>query len=115
MRLRFPVLALLRTALVAGAIPAVGSAAPRHNHGLTLNAIPHSILAGEDVLVYGRLKGGTVSNQPIVLYQHLDGFRGGYVPVGTTNTDSGGFYEFTESNVSTNRSWFTRGPGNTHS
>jgi hypothetical protein len=115
MRLRFTVLALLLTALAAGAISAVSSAAPRHNHGLTLNAIPHSILAGEDVLVYGHLKGGTVSNQPIVLYQHLRGFRNGYVPVGTTHTDSRGFYEFTESNVSTNRNWFTRGPGNTHS
>jgi hypothetical protein len=115
MRLRFTVLALLLTALVAGVIPAVGSAAPRHNHGVTINAIPHSILAGEDALVYGHLKGGTVSNQPIVLYQHLGGFRGGYVPVGSTHTDSRGFYEFTESNVSTNRSWFTRGPGNSHS
>ncbi len=115
MRLRLTVLALLLSALTLGALPAVGSAAPRHNHGLTVNAIPHSILAGEDVLVYGHLKGGTVSDQSIVLYQHLEGFRGGYVPVGTTTTDSRGFYEFTESNVSTNRSWFTRGPGNTHS
>ncbi len=115
MRLRFTVLALLLTALVAGALPAVGSAAPRHNHGLTINAIPHSILAGEDVLVYGHLKGGTVSGQSIVLYQHLAGFRGGYVPVASTKTDSRGFYEFTESNVSSNRSWFTRGPGNSHS
>jgi hypothetical protein len=115
MRLRFVVLASLLTALAAGGLPAAGTAAPRHNHGLTINAIPHSILSGENVLVYGRLKGDTVANQPIVLYQHLDGFRGGYTPVGSTKTDSRGFYEFNENNVLTNRRWFTRGPGHTHS
>jgi hypothetical protein len=115
MRLRFVVLASLLTALVAGIVPAAGTAAPRHNHGLTINAIPHRIQAGEDVLVYGFLKGGTVSNQPIVLYQHLDGFGGGYTAVDHTTTDSRGFYEFNENGVLTNRRWFTRGPGHTHS
>jgi hypothetical protein len=56
-----------------------------------------------------------VGNQPIVLYQHLTGFGGGYTRVATTTTSSNGFYEFTESNVLTNRSWFTRGPDRTHS
>ncbi len=115
MRLRFVVLASLLTALVAGIVPAVGNAAPRHNHGLTINALPHSIQAGESVLVYGHLKGGTVAHQPIVLYQHLDGFRGGYTAVANTTTDSNGFYDFTENNVLTNTNWFTRGPSGTHS
>lgn len=115
MRLRFTVLALLLTAFAAGVTPAVGNAAPRHNHGLTIRAIPHSIQAGENALVYGRLEGTGNADQPIVLYQHLTGFRGGYVPVATTHTDSRGFYEFTENDVSSNRSWFTRGPGNSHS
>jgi hypothetical protein len=115
MRLRFVVLASLLTALVAGIVPAAGTAAPRHNHGLTINAIPHRIQAGENVLVYGFLKGGTVGNQPIVLYQHLDGFGGGYTAVDHTTTDSRGFYEFNENGVLTNRNWFTRGPGHTHS
>jgi hypothetical protein len=115
MRLRFAVLASLLTALAAGITPAVGNAAPRHNHGLTINAIPHAIQSGENVLVYGYLKGGTVGGQSIVLYQHLDGFGGGYTRVATATTDSRGFYEFTESNVLTNRRWFTRGPSHTHS
>jgi hypothetical protein len=115
MRLRFVVLASLLTALVAGTVPAAGNAAPRHNHGLTINAIPHSIQAGDSVLVYGRLKGGMVGGQPIVLYQHLDGFGGGYVAVANATTDSHGFYRFTEDDVLTNRSWFTRGPDHTHS
>jgi hypothetical protein len=115
MRLRFVVLASLLTALTAGTLPAAGNAAPRHNHGLTINAIPHSILSGEDVTVYGRLKGGTVANQTIVLYQHLDGFGGGYTAVASTQTNSNGFYKFDETNVQTNRRWFTRGPSHTHS
>jgi hypothetical protein len=108
MRLRFVVLASLLTALAAGTVPAVGNAAPRRNHGLTINASPHSIIAGQSVLIYGRLRGGNVDDQAIVLYQHLAGFGGGYTAVGSTTTDSGGYYKFPQSNVLTNRSWFTR-------
>jgi hypothetical protein len=115
MRLRLVVLASLLTALAAGTLPAVGQAAPRHNHGLTINVIPHSIQAGDDVTIYGRLKGTNASGQTIVLYQHLDGFGGGYTKMAQTTTRSGGFYEFPESNVLTNRSWFVAGPDNTHS
>jgi hypothetical protein len=115
MRLRFAVLALLLTVLAAGAVPAVGNAAPRHNRGLTINAMPHSIEAGETVVVYGRLKGANAANQPIVLYQHLTGFGGGYTAVATTNTNARGVYQFSETNILTNRIWFTRGPDRTHS
>jgi hypothetical protein len=115
MRLRFVVLASLLTALAAGALPAAGNAAPRHNHGLTINVTDRSIQAGDNVVVYGRLKGGTVGGQTIVLYQHLDGFGGGYTAVATTTTNADGSYEFPENDVLTNRNWFTRGPSGTHS
>ena len=55
MRLRFTVLASIVTALMALAIPGVGNAAPKHNRGLTINATPNPILAGEGVLIYGQL------------------------------------------------------------
>jgi hypothetical protein len=117
MRLRFAVLASLLTVLVAVAVPGVASAAPRHNHGLTINAIPRSITAGEGVLIYGQLKGGTVADQPIVLYHHLADSGRGYTRVAETTTDSRGFYEFirAEDVVLTNRSWFVTGPNDTHS
>jgi hypothetical protein len=115
MRLRFVALASLLFALAGGIVPAVSHAAPRHNHGLTINAIPHAIQAGEDVLVYGHLKGGSIANQPIVLYQHVAGSGHGYTLVSNTTTDSNGLYEFTESDVASNRSWFTRGPDGSHS
>jgi hypothetical protein len=112
MRLRLAVLASVVTTLVAVALPSVSTAAPRHNRGLTINAIPNPILAGEGVFIYGYLQGGTVAGQTIVLYHHLAGTPG-YTRVAVTTTDPRGFYEFTraEDVVMTNRSWFVRETG----
>ena len=112
MRPRFAVLAIVVTTLLASAVPSVVSAAPRHNRGLTINAIPNPIDAGEGVLIYGYLHVAPVGGQTIVLYHHLAGIPG-YTRVGRTTTDSRGFYEFTraEEVVMTNRSWFVREAG----
>jgi hypothetical protein len=116
MRLRFALLGSLLTALVAVGVPAAASAAPIHNRGLTINATPNPILAGEGVLIYGQLKGGDISRQPIRLYHRINPSNR-FTLVGKTITDSFGFYEFTraEGVVYTNRSWFVRGPDSTHS
>jgi hypothetical protein len=116
MRPRFTVLASLLATLVVAAVPATAAAAPRHNHGLTINATPNPIIAGEGVLIYGQLRGTDVADQPILLYHRLaDSSR--FTLVGATKTESHGFYEFTraEGVVLTRRSWFARGPGHTHS
>lgn len=112
MRLRFAVLAAMMTALVALAIPGAGSAAPRHNRGLTINATPDPILAGEGVLIYGQLNNPPVGGQTIVLYHHIAGIPG-YTRIGSTTTNPSGFYEFTraEDVVMTNRDWFVREAG----
>ncbi len=113
MRLRLAVLATLVTTLAAGAVTSVASAAPRHNRGLTINAIPNPIDAGEGVFIYGQLNVGPAGGQTIVLYHHLADSGLGYTKVGQTTTDSRGFYEFTraEDVVLTNRSWFVREQG----
>jgi hypothetical protein len=113
MRPRLAVLATVVTTLLAVAMPSIVSAAPRHNRGLTINAIPNPILAGEGVFIYGQLNDTPVSGQTIVLYHHLAGSGLGYTRVGETTTDSRGFYEFTraEDVVMTNRSWFVREAG----
>ncbi len=113
MRPRFAVLAIVVTTLLAVVAPSVVSAAPRHNRGLTINAIPNPIDAGEGVLIYGHLNVPPVGGQTIVLYHHLAGSGLGYTRVGQTTTDSHGFYEFTraEDVVMTNRSWFVREAG----
>ncbi len=116
MRIRFALLGSLLTALVAVAVPAVATAAPVHNRGLTVNATPNPILAGEGVLIYGQLRGGSPSGQPVRLYHRINP-SDHFSLIGHTKTDSFGFYEFTraEGIVYTNRSWFVRGPDGTHS
>ena len=52
MRLRFTVLATALVALALAAVPGAASAAPRHSRGLTIHAVPHTIIAGEAVLIY---------------------------------------------------------------
>jgi hypothetical protein len=113
MRARFAVLATVVTTLVAALVPSVVNAAPSHNRGLTINAIPNPIDAGEGVFIYGHLNVAPVGGQKIILYHHLAGSGRGYTKVGHTTTDSHGFYEFTraEDVVMTNRSWFVREAG----
>ncbi len=113
MRPRLAVLAMVVTTLVAVAVPSLATAAPRHNRGLTINAIPNPIDSGEGVFIYGHLNVAPVADQTIVLYHHLAGSGNGYTKVGRTTTDSHGFYEFTraEDVVTTNRSWFVRDAG----
>jgi hypothetical protein len=112
MRLRSIVLATALVAFAPAAIPGAGAAAPSHNRGLTIHAVPNSIIAGEGVLIYGRLRGPGHGDQVIRLYHRLNPF-----PIGTTHTNSAGYYEFirAEGIVTTNRSWYTRGPLFTHS
>jgi hypothetical protein len=117
MRLRVCGLACALTAL--GSIVAAGpaSAAPRHNHHLTIAAAPNPVSAGEGVVIYGRLFGPNSGNEPITLYHHVFGGRFGYRRVSMTTTNGSGYYEFTraEGVVETNRNWFVRGPDGSHS
>jgi hypothetical protein len=117
MRLRIAMLACALTALGSVAIPSLASAAPRHNHHLTIAATPNPVIAGEGVLIYGRLLGAANAGQTIQLYHHLLGSGQGYTLVSTTTTDASGYYEFprAEGVVYTNRNWFVRGPDGSHS
>jgi hypothetical protein len=110
MRLRLAVLAALVTTLATCTVSSVAGATPLHDRGLTINAIPNPIDAGEGVFIYGQLNVGPVGGQTIVLYHHVAGSFRGYTKVGETTTDSRGFYEFTraENVVMTNRSWLVR-------
>jgi hypothetical protein len=116
MRPRFAVLGSVLTALVIAASPAISGAAPRHNHGLTINAAPNPIISGEPVLVYGQLNAGQVGGQTILLYHHVNGSHQGFTLIGHTVTDTHGFYEFPRPDglVTTNREWFVRELGGLH-
>jgi len=115
-----PRIAMLAATIAAGALltgPSLVSAAPRQNHHLTIAATPNPIAAGDGVLVYGQLRGSDISGQAITLYQHAIESSHGYTVVGTTTTNSFGFYEFTEpqGTVVNDTDWFVRGPDGSHS
>jgi hypothetical protein len=110
MRPRFFVLGCALAASAVMSLPGIAGAAPRHNHGLTINATPNPIIAGEGVLIYGQLKGTDIAGKSIVLFHHISDSGQGYTRIGKATTDSHGFYEFirAEGIVETNRSWFVR-------
>jgi hypothetical protein len=122
MRLRFAVLgSLLAAAVVVGTPSAVAAApdqpvtpVPNHNRGLTINAIPNPIAAGEGAVIYGQLQGDSVGGQTISLYQRVNPSHQ-FTLAGKTTTLPGGYYEFQENSVYTNRSWFVSGPSGARS
>ena len=111
MRLRFAVLVSVLFALAA-AVPGATEAAPHHNRGLTINATPNPINAGDAVLIYGQLNGQPLGGQTILLYQHVAGSHQGYTLAGQTTTQSNGFYSFDNiAGVESNTSYFTKESG----
>src|ERR1700730_14624820 len=93
MRLRLAVPASLLVALAFAVVPSVGSAAPKHNHGLTINATPNPIVSGDAVLIYGQLNIRHPRNRLIVLFHRVDATH--FTPVSVTHTNAFGFYQFT--------------------
>jgi hypothetical protein len=117
MRVRVAALTAAVTACGCAAVPGIAAAhGPVHNRALTIHNSPHSIVAGDPVLIYGRLLGRGAANQRIVLWHRINP-RGHFTIIGRTQTDAAGRYEFTRENgiVETNRSWFATGPALSHS
>jgi hypothetical protein len=116
MRTRLAVLVAVLGTLVTVATPGVASAAPLRNHGLTINVTPNPIVAGQGVLIYGQLNGVDHAGQTIYLYHRVVP-AAGFTLIQKTTTGPLGFYDFVRNDgiVVSNRSWFVRGPGGTHS
>ncbi|MGI8712381.1 MAG: hypothetical protein ACR2NR_04210 [Solirubrobacteraceae bacterium] len=116
MRLRFTMLATALAAFAVAAVPSLASAAPHHNRALTIHLVPQSIIAGDEVDIIGQLKGADSANQPIVLYHRINP-ASQFSVISRTTTDTFGRYEFVRADgiVTSNRSWFVRGPATTHS
>lgn len=117
MRVRVCAFACGLAMLGSFAAPSLASPAPRHNDGLTIAAVPNPVVAGEGVLIYGRLAGPDTAGQTIRLYHHVVDSGKPYTFVTSTKTDSSGYYEFSrpERIIYTDRSWFVRGPDGAHS
>jgi hypothetical protein len=116
MRTRFVAIACALIAASLGPLSPPAGAHPLRNRELTIAATPNPISAGEGVLIYGALHRPHSAHQPIYLYHRL-GRQRRFTFIGRTYTTALGFYEFrrAEGVVISNRAWFVRGPGFTHS
>ena len=117
MRVRVTVLVAALVACACAVMPSIAAAhGPIRDRALTIHNSPQSIVAGDPVLIYGRLLGRDSADQRIVLWHRINP-RAGFTIIGRTLTDSSGHYEFTRQNgiVQTNRSWYVTGPALSHS
>jgi hypothetical protein len=117
MRVRVTVLVAALVACTCAATPSIaGAHGPVRDRALTIHNSPQSIVAGDPVLIYGRLLGRAAANQPVVLWHRINP-EAGFTIIGRTRTDNSGRYEFTRQNgiVETNRSWYVTGPALSHS
>ena len=101
---------------LALAIPSHAAAAPRHNHGLTIQSTPDPITAGQGVLIYGQLKGPNNADRRVWLFHRINPATR-FTPVSVTRTNAAGFYEFVRADgvVVRTATGSSVGPDNTHS
>ena len=109
------------TAVISLLVLVPASAVARGHHGfdkrcvISLNVAPREIVAGDQVIVFGRLRcarPANASGQEVRLFHHLLGTQiSGFVQ--STTTDAHGFYEFVDADgtVETNRYWYVRARG----
>src|ERR1700744_6188942 len=117
MRVRVAVLVAAVTACACAVTPSIAAAhGPVRNRALTIHNSPRSIVAGDPVLIYGRLLGREAAGQRIILWHRINP-RGRFTIIGRSRTDGSGRYEFTRQNgiVESNRSWYVTGPALSHS
>jgi hypothetical protein len=121
----------LTAAVMAVALLALGTAATagahvqshiRHSHAAlgsgpcrtTLNVAPRLITSGETVLAFGQLacKTPAPAGQAVTLFENTTGAAGGFASVGSTTTDSHGFYQIPTAPLTANASFYTVVAGN---
>lgn len=102
------------TVLLALAVPAAASAhkhpSPSGRCRIDLNVAPRQITAGDPVIAFGRLmctRRVNAAGQTVKLLAHSHGTPG-YTVVQSTTTGPLGFYEFAQTGVQTNSSFFVR-------
>ena len=97
---------------VALVLPQAASAAPRAHHRISIRATPNPALAGDDVVIGGRLSGPANVGRRVLLY-HEPALQHVFTLVETTKTIAGGFYGFNRlpGVVDTNRKFFVISDG----
>ena len=114
MRIRSIGVAALAAALATLALIPAGASA-KAGYSVSLFAAPNPIVAGDAMLIYGKLSNGggkPVGNQRVVLWHRVNP-NPVFTPVQSVRTDASGFYEFTRADgvVISNRNWFAVADG----
>jgi hypothetical protein len=97
--------AMLPTAASAQHATALSFNAADH---VSIHAQPNPIVAGDSVVIFGRLFARDDQNRLVVLYVRAGDSSGAFIPVQVTHTGVDGAYEFSraDGNVDTNRAWY---------
>lgn len=118
MRSRMTIPAILAVISLLALAPASASAhkhrSPSGRCGISMQA-PARIAAGEEVLIFGRLRCANpakAAHQEVRLFHHLWGMPG-FTYVQSVKTDAAGFYAISRADgiVETNRDWYVRARG----
>jgi hypothetical protein len=104
-------------------LPADALARRPHKHSspngrcrVSIDVVPRQIVAGEPVVIFGRLRCANQANaagREVRLFHHLIDQGGGFSYVQSVTTDAAGFYVIARADgvVETNRSWYVRALG----
>jgi hypothetical protein len=102
-------------ALAPASASAFKHSSPTGRCRVGINVAPRQITAGDPVVIFGRLicRGRASDAGQVVKLFHRIPSAPGFSYVGSTTTDSNGFYEFARADgvVETNRAWFVRSHG----
>src|SRR5689334_22091725 len=101
---------------VAIAAPGVAQAAkhpsPNGRHNISIAVSDNPITAGDQLAIYGRLRGPNHAHRSVVLWHRINP-RARFTPIQRTTTDANGFYVILRlpDIVNSNRNWYVKSLG----
>jgi hypothetical protein len=99
-------------ALAPAAAQARKHPSPNGRHGISIAVSDNPVSAGDQLAIFGRLRGPNNGNRVVVLWHRINP-RPFFTPVQKTRTDANGFYAFLRPQgiVNTNRNWYVKSLG----
>ncbi|HEX6458825.1 MAG TPA: hypothetical protein VF032_07905 [Thermoleophilaceae bacterium] len=99
-------------ALAPAAAQARRHPSPNGRHNISIAVSDNPVVAGDQLAIFGRLRGPNNGNRAVVLWHRINPRRF-FTPIQRTRTDANGFYAFLRPHgiVNTNRNWFVRSLG----
>ncbi|HEY7629079.1 MAG TPA: hypothetical protein VH817_00165 [Thermoleophilaceae bacterium] len=82
---------------------------PNGRHNISIATSDNPVVAGDQLAIFGRLRGPNNGNRMVVLWHRINPRRF-FSPIQRTRTDAHGFYAFLRPNgvVNTNRNWYVK-------